>query len=172
MSWYALHVRSCCEHLVDGALDSMGIERYWPFREHKSQLRGKEHLIRRSIFPGYVFSRFEYEDGRERVPVISIPEVIRVVGFGNQVASIPDHEIESVRIMVATPLAIRVATPIDLLMAGDEVLIKSGPLAGVRGNIVWSASGQPRVIVGISMLGGYRSVEVDRAWLAVEKKAA
>lgn len=53
------------------------------------------------LFPGYLFCKL---DPRVRIPLLTTPGVISIVGPGNQPIPIPDGEIDTVRGLSIRPL--------------------------------------------------------------------
>ena len=53
-------------------------------------------------FPGYCFARF---DPRERLPILKCAGVVNIVSFDGEPAPIPEHEIDSIRLLVESDLA-------------------------------------------------------------------
>jgi transcription antitermination factor NusG len=96
-----------------------------------------------------------------RLPVLTIPGVVGLVGFGKIPTPVPDHEIEHVRTMVQSGLLV---TPWPFLEIGQRVLIERGPLAGVEG-ILQEVKGKFRLVVSIPLLQRSVSTEIDRNWV-------
>lgn len=164
ISWYALHVRSNCEGLVAGALDSAGLENYFPAGRAESGdgrstpragsiVRIDER--RRPLFPGYVFGRFDWEN--ERRKVVSIPQVVRILGIGWLPIAIEDSEIQSVRMIAESPVPMH-AHP--FLTSGERVRVRYGPLVGVEG-IVSHVKRSTRIVVSVSIIGRSMAAKVD-----------
>jgi transcription antitermination factor NusG len=154
LHWYALRVRSNAEHLVTAALAVQQIEHYLPCRQVELRTGRK---ISRPYFPGYVFSHFEFA---ERRPIIRIPQVIDVLGFGSP-AAIPDEQIDAVRRMVEAKVN---AAPTDCYHLGDHVVVRSGPLQGIEGYVV-HIKNATRLVVNLPLLNRAVSAEVDAASL-------
>jgi transcriptional antiterminator NusG len=110
------------------------------------------------LFPGYVFCRLNPLD---RLPVLTAPGVVDLVGFGKIPAPVPDQEIETVRRMVQSGLFVM---PWPFLELGHRVLIERGPLAGVEGNLE-EVKGKCRLVVSVQLLQRSVSAEVDRDWI-------
>ena len=161
-SWYALHVKYETEALVSAALTYAGVEAYYPSTPIKARRYRPE--FQQPFFPGYVFGRFDLS---ERTPVIRIPQVIRILGAGNEPAVIPDAEVDGVKIMSASAIA----SPCPFLAHGVRVVIRSGRLAGVEG-IVLRLKNKTRVVVSIKMLERSCSAEVDADSLELAKAGA
>ncbi len=161
MNWYALHCHSNYEGRVEGQLQRVAVEPFWPTVKHTvfKGWKGRERVVRKSLLPGYVFARF---DALHRVPVISIPGIVRIVGYGDhQPAPIPDVEIESLKILMECGGPVEVEY---LPQPGDSISISCGPLAGCEG-FVTTLRGKCRVRVNVSLLNRAVSAEVDAAWL-------
>lgn len=157
-SWYALHVRSCTESLVAGKLEEASIEAFYPhvLRESNDQ-RLPSHSIESKFFPGYVFGKF---DLLRRHAVVSIHQVVAILGFGYEPVAIPDSEIDAVRQMVTcSPQSV---DPCPFVAVGDRVAVMRGPLRGLEGFVELLPNNKARVRVAISMLARSISTEVDR----------
>ena len=108
-----------------------------------------------SLFPGYIFCRF---DPNDRLPILTAPGVVDVVGFGKIPEHVPEAEIERVRRMVESGLLV---TPYPYVQVGQAVLIERGPLSGVEGILV-DVKGKVRLVVSVNLLQRSVSAEVDR----------
>jgi len=110
------------------------------------------------LFPGYVFSRFGFQD---RLRVLNTPGITSIVGFGAADVPVDDTEIESIRTILASGLAV---TPWPYLKTGDTVRIERGALEGVRGSIIRERNPW-RVVVSLELLHRAVAVELDREWI-------
>lgn len=164
LPWYAVWVMSNAEFVVEDALRGHKIETFLPTWTDITQWSDRKKVIQRPLFRGYLFARCE--DRR-------LPEIVRIAGVIDILpeclnpAPVDPADIDNVRRMLAAGVA---AKPCDYV-TGDEVLIDSGPLAGVRGIVQRSKNGT-RVVVKIELLRRAVSVEVDYDDLVKEKKAA
>jgi transcription antitermination factor NusG len=158
LPWFALRVRSNFEHVVGVHLRDRGFEEFCPSYKVERRWSDRVKLIDRSLFPGYVFCRLNPSD---RLPVLSVPGVVSLVGVGKAPAAIPETEIERVRLLVRSGL---LATPWPFLEIGDLVLIERGPLAGLEG-ILQKVKGKLRIVVSINLLQRSVSAEIDRSWI-------
>ena len=162
--WYALRVRSNREQVVAIHLRDRGFEEYSPSYEVASQWSDRKKSITKFLFPGYVFCQLNISD---RLPVLSVPGVVGLVGCGKTPVSIPEHEMDHVRTLVKSGLPVM---PWPYLATGDLVLIERGPLAGVEG-ILQSVKGKHRIVVSFSLLQRSVSAEIDRVWVRPLKKS-
>lgn len=158
--WHAIYVRSNCEEIVEGALTYAQVEHYWPSVETiRNVRRGKKVVIRRSLFPGYIFARFEFALRR---PIITIPQVVHVLGDGR--GPLEDSEVEAVRLIAAMPTVTAAPTLALLHEVGESVVVTKGPLAGLEGQVVYLKN-STRLVISVQMLRQSVSAEVDADWL-------
>lgn len=156
--WFALRVRSNYERVAAMHLRARGYEEFAPTYVTESQWSDRKKQVERFLFPSYVFCRINPGD---RLPVLTIPGAVSLVGFGNGPSAIPEEEIESVRRMVDSGLLV---APWPFLAEGQTVLIEHGPLAGVEG-ILQEIKKSFRLVVSVHMLQRSVSVEIDRSWI-------
>lgn len=148
MRWYALYVRSCMERRVSSALFERQVENLWPSysvkQKHKVGRKTEERVIQRSLFPGYVFGRLNWREQRHAVN--AVPQIARILNIDGEPLVIPDHEIESVRLLMAAPEV--GISPHPYVELGDRVRIKHGPWTGLEG-FVSILRGKSRVVVSL-----------------------
>src|SRR5215472_18217658 len=92
--WYAVRVRSNYESLTVMHLRERGFEQLAPSYQTERQWSDRKKRVEQFLFPGYVFCRLAVEN---RLPVLTAPGVVGLVGFGKIPAPIPDQEIENIR---------------------------------------------------------------------------
>lgn len=153
--WFALRLRSHYERTSQAHLRERGYESFAPSYRVEQRWSDRVKLIEKFLFPGYIFCRFEPND---RLPVLTVPGVVDVVGFGKSPQPIPDEEMERVRRMVESGLPI---APHPYVEVGQKVLIERGPLAGVEGILI-EVKAKTRLVVSVNLLRRSVSAEVDR----------
>ena len=156
--WFAVRVRSNYEKIAELHLRERGYERFAPSYKVERQWSDRKKEMDRFLFPGYVFCRLDRHD---RLPVLTIPGVVGLVGFGKIPAPIPDEEIERIQRMLESGLLVK---PWPFLEVGQTVLIEQGPLAGMEG-ILAEEKGQCRLVVSVHLLRRSVAAEVDRTWV-------
>jgi transcription antitermination factor NusG len=153
--WFALRVRSNCEKVVASSLKGKGYAEFLPLYRKVSRRAGPAKQVELPLFPGYVFSGF---DVNHRLPILTIPGVIHVVGIGRAPESIDRDELLAVKRFVASGLGVE---PWPFLKTGESVLVDRGPLAGLEGTLV-QIKGSHRLIVSLTLLQRSVAVEIDR----------
>lgn len=153
--WFAVRVRSHHERVAAAHLRQRGFEEFLPSYKTQRRWSDRKKEIDQFLFPGYVFCRLNPAD---RLPVLTAPGVVDLVGFGGIPSPVPDHEIETIQRMVQSGLLVM---PWPFLELGNRVLIERGPLAGVEG-ILDEVKGRCRLVVSVNLLQRSVSAEVDR----------
>ena len=156
--WYALRVRSNHEKVVQAALQGRGYEEFLPVYRKRSRWSDRTKQIDVPLFPGYVFSRFVAE---RRLPVLTIPSVVQIVGNAGVPAPVDDDELDAVRRFVTSSLPVE---PWPYLRVGETVVVDQGALAGTQG-IVVRFNGGVRLVVSVSLLQRSVALELDRSWV-------
>ena len=159
LPWYGVRTKSNHEKVAANILECKGYEPYLP--TYRSRRRWSDRVIEidTPLFPGYVFCRF---NAAERLPIISTPGVVSVIGFGKDPAPIDDSEIEAVKAILTSGLP---AHSCSFLHEGQRVRIERGSLANLEGILVKKKS-EWRVVVSVSLLQRSISVEIDREWVS------
>jgi|SRR5690348_269802 len=150
--WYAVHTRSRHEKAAFRQLRLREIETYLPLYRATHRWRNGDHDVSMPLFPGYTFVRIAMSD---RLKVLKVPGVVRLVGFNGVPAPLDDYEIDDVR--RALNFGVK-AAPHPYLTEGRRVRITAGPLAGHEGILV-RKKGVLRVVISIDMI--QRSILVD-----------
>jgi transcription antitermination factor NusG len=156
--WFALQVKPRHEKVAAQALERKGFEQFLPVYRARRRWSDRVKEVHLPLFPGYAFCRF---DPLNRLPVLTIPNVVHVVGFGKTPAPVADVEIASLQAIVKSGLP---ALPWPFLKIGQFVRIDSGPLIGVTGLLLEIKNGH-RLVVSVTLLQRSVAVEIDHAWV-------
>lgn len=150
--WYAVHTRSRHEKTASEQLFCREVETFLPLYRTTRRWRNGDHDVRLPLFPGYTFVRITADD---RLKVLKVPGVVRLVGFNGTPIPLEDQEVEGLRRALTSGVK---ASPHPYLNVGRRVRITAGPLVGHEGILV-RRKGTLRVILSIDLI--QRSVLVD-----------
>ena len=153
--WYAVRVKSNRENVVAASLAGKGLDRFLPTYSVRRQWSDRLIEIQVPLFKGYVFC---FLDAVERMPVLTIPGVIELVGVAKAPIPVDDLEIEALQTIARNGLP---TAPWPFLEAGQKVRIERGPLKDIEGLLI-EVKNRFRLIVSISLLQRSVAVEVDR----------
>jgi transcription antitermination factor NusG len=76
--------------------------------------------------------------------------VARFIYFGGKVASMPDRQIDDLRLLMTSSLELEVTE--ENLLPGEKIIIKAGPLKGMSGEII-SYRSQKQLALRLESLG-------------------
>ena len=156
-AWYAIWTRSRHEQVVREQLERKGLEAFLPTITRWSHWKDRKKQVDWPLFPGYCFVRF---NGHERLPVLKCVGVVNIVSFDGKPASIPEHELDSIRVLVSSDLQY---DPCPMIHEGMMVEVVHGPLRGVIGRLVRKDAPKARLVLSVNLIGQAVSVEVDAA---------
>jgi transcription antitermination factor NusG len=156
--WYAIRVRSRFERAVSVALSGKGFEEFLPLYQSRRTWSDRKKDLDLPLFPGYIFCRFDVE---VRLPILTTPGVVSVVGAGKTPVAISDVEIDAIQTMIRSGLHLQ---PWPQLVVGSRVVIEMGPLKGLEG-VAMDIKKKYRLFVSVPMLQRSVSVEIDREWV-------
>jgi len=154
--WYAAYTCANHEKRVREQLEQRSVEAFLPVYETVRRWKDRRVQLEMPLFPGYVFVHLAL---RDRLRVMQVPSVVRVVGFNGHPSALPDEEIEALRTGLAKGVR---AEPHPLLTAGRRVRVKSGPLQGLEGIVLRKKNGL-RLIIALDLIHRAAAVEVEAA---------
>ncbi len=154
--WYVAQTCAQHERRVSEQLGQRSIENFLPLYERVSEWKDRRVRLQVPLFAGYIFVCVAL---CERLRVLDIPSVVRLVGFGGQPAALPDEEIEGIRNSLSFKLP---AEPYPYLTIGRRVRISRGPLRGAEGILVRKKS-SVRLILSVDLIQRSVAVEIDAA---------
>ena len=156
--WHVLWTQSHCEDLVHDQVAGRGFETFLPKVNVWSRRAGQRRLVRRPMFPGYLFLRHSM-DRDAYIEVRKARGLVTVLGEKwDRLAVVPDGEIESVRALSRSDLP---SMPFPYLRKGMRVRIARGPLLGVEGILERRDDEKGLLVLSIALLSRSVAVEVD-----------
>ncbi len=154
--WYAAYTCANHEKRVAEQLKQRAVEHFLPLYESVRRWKDRRVRLELPLFPGYVFVRLAL---RDRLQVLQIPSVVRLVGFNGLPTALPDNEMERLRNGLTRQLH---AEPHPYLTVGRRVRVRRGPLQGAQGILI-RKKGFFRVVLSLDLILRSVAVEVDAA---------
>jgi transcription antitermination factor NusG len=154
--WYAAYTCAKHEKSVAAELGAREVEHFLPLYSSVRRWKDRRVQLDLALFPGYVFVRLAL---RDRLRVLQIPSVVRLVGFGALSTALPDEEMEILRNGLCQGLR---AEPHPFLTAGRRVRITAGPFAGLEG-VLKRKKSSLRLVVSLELIQRSVAVDVDAA---------
>jgi transcription antitermination factor NusG len=154
--WYAAYTYANHEKKAAAEISRRGVECFLPKYRTARRWSDRQVELEMPLFPGYVFVHLVLHD---RLKVLQVPGVARLVGFGGLPVALPDEQIDSLRAGLNGRLR---AEPHPFLTVGRRVRVKRGPLAGMSG-ILLRKKGKFRLVISIDLIQRSMAVDADVA---------
>src|SRR6201995_1611656 len=155
---YAIRVRLNYEKPVAAALRGKGFQEFLPLIRSKRQWSDRVKIMDLPLFPGYLFCRLDLD---ARLPLLTTPGFLYLVGVGKTPEPVDELEIAGIRAVLRSGLTV---TPWPNLVVGQKVRLKHGPLRGLEG-VLTRIGNRHRIYVSVTLLKRSISVEVDPEWV-------
>ena len=165
-SWYVIRVRSQSERLVQVGLHKKKIEVLNPTYQILSIRKDRKKVISKPIFKGYMFFR-ALLDSESHLEVLKTPGVVEILGNRKGPTPVPYEQVENVRILEKHVGDCFFGTD---LTVGDDVIVRDGPLTGLRGVI--DRIDRKRLYIHVDAIPGSVMIEVEPHQVQLEKDTA
>ena len=159
-NWFALSVNVRHEKVVSELLRNKGFETFLPLYKRRHQYARRFREFELPLFPGYLFCHTFLS---RRLPIMTTPGVIKIVGAGRTPIPVDSNEITSLKKAVEAGVAM---SPHDFWQSGQIGRISAGPLTGVEGIVVKSKQSM-RLILCVTLLQRAVMLEIDSNCVAL-----
>jgi transcription antitermination factor NusG len=156
--WYAAYTSANHEKKVAAELQRRSVESFLPLYNSVRRWQDRRVKLEVPLFPSYVFVHLPLQ---ERLRVLQVPGVVRLVGFSNCAAPVPEIEITRIRDILHQGLR---AEPHPYLKAGRRVRVRSGPFEGLEGFVV-RRKNSTRLVISLELIERAMAVNVEEARL-------
>ncbi len=154
--WYAVATSPRHEKWVACQMRGYEIQYFLPLYKSLRRWKDRRKELELPLFPGYLFVHIALHD---RLQVLRIPGVVRIIGTHGKPSPLPEHEIEALRNGLASGLY---AESHSWLKVGHHVLVKSGPLAGAQGILIRKKH-DCRIVISIDAIMRSVALEIDES---------
>lgn len=161
--WFAVRVRPGEEKTARLLLENRGYRCYLSASKYSRYREDRVTRIEAPLFPGYLFCRMNPHD---RLPVLTIPGVIQIVGVGETAMPVDEGELTAIQRAENSGLP-TMAWP--YLRAGHLERVEQGPLCGLMG-IVVRMRFRTKLVLSIHLLQRSVAVEIDRQWVPAARR--
>jgi transcription antitermination factor NusG len=152
--WYAAYTCANHEKRVADQFASRRVEHFLPQYESVRRWKDRKVRLQLPLFPGYLFVHLAPQ---ERLRVLQVPGVVRLVGFNGHPAPIPEEDVNRIREFLGQGLQ---AEPHPYLQVGRRARVVRGPLAGMEG-IVTRRKNRSRLVLSFDLIRRSMAVEMD-----------
>jgi transcriptional antiterminator RfaH len=157
--WYAIYTNPRAEKQVRDRLLEAGVEVFLPLQKTYRMWSDRKKLVERPLLSSYVFVKVV---PLEFPKVYQASGVVRFVTFDGQPASIPQNQIDNLRLLINSDTEIEISS--EKFEKGDNVEVVRGSLVGLTGELVKMGT-HSRVIVRIDRLDQNLIVNIPMTFL-------
>ncbi len=146
--WYPIYTRSRAEKKTQAELTKKNIACYLPLNKVERQWSDRKKIVEEPLISSYIFvyiSLKEYND------VLSTNGVSRFIYFSGSIASIPDQQINDLKLLLANSSDLEILN--FEINPGEKVLIKAGPFKGILAELVSLKSNKKTIVLRLQNLG-------------------
>lgn len=157
--WYAVYTRPRAEKQVHQRLNESGIETYLPLQKTYRIWSDRKKLVEKPLLSSYVFVKTI----RHNFPIVyKINGVVKFISFEGQPVSIPQNQIDILRLLIDSDAEIEVNS--ERYAPGDKVEVISGSLIGLTGDLIKIGS-HNRVVIRIDKLDQNLILKIPKTFL-------
>ncbi len=145
--WYPVYTHPRTEKKACQALINKGLETYLPLHRQLKQWSDRKKWVEEPFIKSYLFVHIKEHQQTE---VLMTKGVSRFIYFSGKIASMPQRQIDSLKLVMASPFELEITE--EDLQPGEKVMIKAGPLKGLMGEII-SYRSQKQLALRLENLG-------------------
>jgi transcriptional antiterminator RfaH len=157
--WYAVYTNPRAEKQVRDRLLENGLEVFLPLQKTYRIWSDRKKLVERPLLSSYVFVKVV---PLEFPKVFQTSGVVKFVTFEGQPASIPQNQIDNLRLLINSDAEIEISS--DKFERGDNVEVIRGALMGLTGELIKMGT-HSRVLVRIDRLDQNLIVNIPLTFL-------
>ena len=147
LKWYPVYTNARAEKKAFIALKAKGIEAYLPLQRKLKNWSDRKKWVEEPLIPSYLFVRINHVN---QADVLMTKGVARFLYFSGKIASMPDKQIEELKLLMASDIEMEVTE--KNLQPGEKITVKAGPLKGISGEMVAYRS-QKQLLIRLESLG-------------------
>jgi len=156
--WYAIHTNAKQEDRAHYNLLDMGVETFAPKIKQRSYNRrpNSPGYLVKSLFPGYIFARFDPELWLHKV--VFTRGVHSIIKADGKPLSVEDSIIAAIQSRVAADGFVKFN---DELKPGEKIIITSGVFKGLAGVFERKLKDNDRVVILLNTIGYQANLTLD-----------
>jgi transcription antitermination factor NusG len=158
-NWYVAYTHPRCEEIVKKKIEDQGCQTFLPVRITERKWSDRIKQVASPLFPSYLFV---YTLPHQVYNLTQISEVSRFISFGGELATVRQQEIDAIKLLLQKQADIN-AQP-GLVKIGEQVTVKRGPLAGLKGLLVAQKT-KDYVVIQLTSLQQHIPIEIPRHYL-------
>jgi len=161
LRWYVIRAKLRKETVVERRIGDLGLEVFLPWLRSRRRVGSRYQWVLSPLFPGYLFCRLDLMLSGKAARYA--PGVKDFVKFGNRIAEVGEEVIKAIRDRCPEGVAEFKPRP---YRAGEPVLIREGPFAGLGAIFEREMTGSERVTILLELLGRHTRLVISSEMIA------
>tara|TARA_B100001250_G_scaffold403972_1_gene419214 strand:+ start:1193 stop:1729 length:537 start_codon:yes stop_codon:yes gene_type:complete len=162
-NWYVIRVRSQAERLVQLGLYNKRFEVLNPTYQTLSKRKDRRKVLNIPIFKGYMFIR-SILNHECHLEILKTPGVVEILKSQNGPTPVPNEQIRNVLLLEGYVGDCFFGNNLE---TGDPVLVREGPLSGLRGII--ERIDRKNLHIHVDAIPGSVMIKIDPNQVQLEK---
>ncbi len=158
--WFAVYTKYKCEKFVAAQLAKKNIQSYVPLVAKTRRYNRKIKHYEVPLINCYVFVKIKKSD---YLRTLETEFVMKFLKNGNDLMAIPENEIQVLKRVSGQAEESFENVP-DFFNEGQDVIVTSGQLTGMKGKII-NRAGKKSFVVELETIGYHLRVNIDLKWL-------
>ena len=159
--WYAIRTRFRNEKAALKQLELNGINAYLPIQKLTRRYGHKVREVEMPLINSFVFVKITTAQYRI---VIQTEYVAGFLKFGQNILSIPEHDVELMRRLIGENTEMTVEPSTIAYQTGDSVEVIMGPLLGLKGVLV-NIQGKDKMLIDLINSGFTLQIAINKSLL-------
>lgn len=160
--WVAFYTAPRAEKKVLRLLEDDGRTAYLPLQHKLQKWHDRKKWVDFPLFSSYIFVKIK---ANELFYIRNTQGIVKPVCFGGDVATIPDREIENIKILLESEREL-FAQNLSQMKKGARVRLRSGVFDGMEGELV-SENKNGNFMVRIEAISAGVIVQMDREMMQI-----
>lgn len=161
LRWYVIRAKLRKETVVERRIGDLGLEVFLPWLRCRRRVGSRYQWVLSPLFPGYLFCRLDLLLSGKAVRYA--PGVKDFVKFGNRIAEVGEDVVQDIRDRCPGGVAELRLRPYQ---AGEPVLVREGPFAGLGAIFEREMAGSDRVAILLELLGRHTRLVLSSEMIA------
>jgi transcription antitermination factor NusG len=153
--WFAARTRRNQEKVIKTRLEQIGVEHFIPFRKEFRRRKDRTVELMVPIIPNIVFIYTDYQTSLSTVNDygVRLSYIRRIDGKGRLV--VPQKQMDDFQLICRSNVSYTLSQGAEPLVKGDRVVVVSGSLAGLEGELTHGARSGGRVILKLDHIASF-----------------
>jgi transcriptional antiterminator RfaH len=161
LRWYVIRTKLRKETVVEKRIGDLGLEAFLPWLRSRRRVGSRYQWVLTPLFPGYLFCRLDMVVSGKAARYA--PGVKDFVKFGSRIAGVEEEVIQDLKDRCPGGVAEIKPRP---YRAGEPVMIKEGPFAGLQAIFEHEMTGSERVAILLELLGRHTRLVLSSEMIA------